>query len=118
MKNDPAVQDPREGDEPTDEEQEAAFRQHMAFNVEAVRSGLFASAIDIAETMKEQNVPHADAIITTAAIEFAAQLWVQVMIRSGQTPKAAREALEKQVRFFFLKHLMAEQAGVQPVNPS
>lgn len=102
--------------EPTAEEQEKAFRQHMAFNVEAIRSGLFASAIDMAETMRKNGVPHADAILTTAAVEFAAQLWTQVMYRAGHTPRAIRTELHKQVRYFHRKHLKAEQQGAQPVT--
>lgn len=101
---------------PAADEDEAAFRRHMAFNVEAIRSGLFAAAIDMADTMKAQNVPHADAILTTAAVEMAAQLWTQVMLRAGHTPKKVRESLEKQVHFFHRKHLLAEQAGAQPVT--
>lgn len=100
----------------TDAEAEAAFRQHMAFNTEAVRSGLFAAAMDIADTMKEQGVPHADAIIVTAAVEMATQLWTQVMLRAGHPPKKVRESLEKQVRAFFRKHLAAEQADAPPVS--
>jgi hypothetical protein len=105
----PVLHEP-EGDE------EAAFRRHMAFNVEAVRSGLFNAAMDIADTMRGQNVPHADAILTTAAVEFAAQLWTQVMIRAGHPPKKVREELQKQVHFFHRKHLLAEQQGAKPVT--
>lgn len=101
--------------DPIDEE-EAAFRRHMAFNVEAIRSGFMNTALDMSNTMREQNVAHADAILTTAAVEFAAQLWTQVMLRAGHSPKKVRESLEKQIRFFHRKHLHAEQQGAEPVT--
>lgn len=102
--------------EDDDAEQEKAFRQHMAFNVEAVRSGLFAAAEDIAKTMRENGLPHADAILTTAAVEFAAQLWTQVMWKAGHTPRSIRTKLHEQVRYFHRKHLKAEQGGAEKVT--
>ncbi|MGH6730017.1 MAG: hypothetical protein ACREBK_07670, partial [Sphingomicrobium sp.] len=62
----------------TDAEQEAAWRRHMAFNAEAARSGLFAAALDIATTMREQGVAQGEACLLTGAAEFVAQLWQQV----------------------------------------
>ena len=76
----------------------------IAFRVEAVRSGLFASALDITETMKEAGVEDVGGIIVTAAIEFAVQLWEQSMMAAGHTPKASREALESEVRFYIKKY--------------
>ena len=86
------------------DENEQAFRQSMAFNSEAVRSGLFAAAIDIANIMKKNDIPHGEAALITGAIEMAAQLWMQVMLKAGNTRQAARQQLEKQVRTFALKH--------------
>jgi hypothetical protein len=102
---------------PTAAEQQAAFQQHMAFNVEAIRSGFFGTAQDMAKMMQKNGVAHADAILMTAAIEFAVQLWVQVALRAGGiTPKKMRETLEKEVRFYYRKHLTAEQEGAQPAT--
>lgn len=97
----------------TDEEQEAAFRQSMAFNTEAARSGLFAAAIDIAEEMKKAGIPHGEACLVTGAVEFAAQLWFQVMHRAGQPPKKSRAKLRQQIGEFFDKHEKAERRGAQ-----
>jgi hypothetical protein len=102
----------------TDKEQEAAFRQSMAFNTEAARSGLFAAAIDIAETMKKAGVPHGEACLVTGAVEFATQLWFQTMHRAGQPTKRSRAQLVKQVRDFFDKHEKAERRGTQAAKPN
>lgn len=99
-----------------DNQTEKDFKQHMAFNVEAVRSGLFNSAMDIAKTMQDGKVPHAEAILLTAAVEFAAQLWTQTMLKAGHPPKKIREQLEKEIRFYHRKHLRAEQEGAQPAT--
>jgi hypothetical protein len=88
----------------TDEEQEAAFRRSLAFNTEAARAGLFAAALDIAETMKEAQVPHGESCIMTGAVEMAVQLWAQVSETAGVPRKKSRETLEKEMRRFFAKH--------------
>lgn len=85
-------------------EAERAYRQSMAFNTEAARAGLFAAAMDMAETMKNAGIPDGEAALLTGAVEMAAQLWMQVMLQAGQTPMAARKALEKQIRTFAIKH--------------
>lgn len=102
--------------EPTDEEKEAAFRQSMAFNAEAARSGLFAAAIDIADTMKKSGVPHGEAALLTGAVEMAAQLWFEVMHRAGQPPKFSRARFIKQAKEFFDKHEKASRAPQQPAT--
>lgn len=86
---------------------EATRAQTLAFNTEAARSGLFAAAIDIADIMRENDVPEGEAALITGAVEFAVQLWDRTMIAAGQTPKASREAFEKQAKFFFKKHRQA-----------
>jgi hypothetical protein len=83
---------------------EAAFRQSMAFNSDAARAGLFSAALDIADTMKENDVPHGEAAVVTGALEMAAQLWMQVMLQAGHTRMKARQAAEKQFRTFLIKH--------------
>jgi hypothetical protein len=97
----------------TDEEQEAAFRRSMAFNTEAARSGLFAAAIDIAQEMKKAGVPHGDACLVTGAVEFAAQLWFQMMHRAGQQPKKSKAKLVAEIKTFFDKHERAERRGAK-----
>lgn len=87
----------------TDEEK-AARRQSLAFNTEAVRSGLFAAALDIGDVMKEAGVAEGEAALITGAVEFAVQLWDQVMQSAGNTPKASREAFNRQAQYFFTKH--------------
>lgn len=101
---------------PTDAEQQKAFAQSLAFNTEAVRAGLFASAQDISEMLHQNGVPHADAALVTGAVEFAAQLWTQMMFKAGHTPRSIRTKLHEQVRYFHRKHLKAEQAGAEKVT--
>jgi hypothetical protein len=100
----------------TDEDEQAAFRQHMAFNTEAVRGGLFATAIDIMEEMRKNELAHADAILLTAAAEFTAQLWAQVAFRTGIPAKKSRDTLTRELRAFFRKHYRAQTAGAQEVT--
>lgn len=87
-----------------DDPNDKAFRQSMAFNAEAARAGLFAAAIDIADTMQKNNIPHGEAALVTGAMEMAAQLWMQTMLGAGQTRMASRKAAEKQFRTFLNKH--------------
>lgn len=100
----------------TDAEQEAAFRQSMAFNAEAARSGLFAAALDIADTMRKSGVPHGEACLVTGAVEMAAQLWFEVMARAGHQPKLSRARFIKQAREFFDKHERASRRPQQPAT--
>ncbi len=97
-------------------EQEAAFRQSMAFNAEAARSGLFAAALDIAVEMKNAGIPHADAAILTGAAEMVAQLWQQVAHQAGIPAATARKNLEKEIRTFFGKHVRATRAGAPEIT--
>lgn len=95
----------------TDEEK-AARRQSLAFNTEAVRSGLFAAAMDIGEVMKEAGVAEGEASLITGAVEFAVQLWDQTMLAAGNTPKASREAFNRQAQYFFTKHRRMEKQEI------
>lgn len=99
---------------PTDEEQQAALARSMAFNTEACRSGLFAAAIDMADTLKKAGVAHGEACLVTGAVEFAAQLWFEVMSKAGQPPKRSRAKLVGQIRTFFDKHEKASRQGAAP----
>lgn len=76
----------------------------MAMNTEAARAGLFAAAADMLEMMRDAGVEHGEAAVVTGAVEFAVQLWDKTMLGAGNTPKASREALETQVKFFLNKH--------------
>jgi hypothetical protein len=98
------------------DDNDKAFRQSMAFNAEAARAGLFASAMDIAEMMKKNDIPHGEAALVTGAVEFAVQLWMQVMLKAGNTRQAARQQLEKEVRVFARKHSHPERQ--QEARPS
>lgn len=100
----------------TDAEQQKAFVRHMAFNVEAIRSGFFATSIDMMEEMRKNGVPHADAILLTAAVDFTAQLWAKVALQTGIAPKTSRETLEKEVRAYFYKHYREYKAGAAPAT--
>lgn len=94
----------------TEEEQQAAFRQHMAFNAEAARSGLFAAAMDIADTMNKANVAHGEACLLTGAAEMVAQLWQQVGKGTGKSSREVRQTLVKEINFFFHKSRKADAA--------
>lgn len=96
----------------TEAEQEAAFRQHLAHNVEATRAGMMAAAMDMAVLHRDNGLPHSDAILTTAALEFAVQLWVQVMVGAGKRPSEIRKGLDRQVVAFYRKHLAAARGDV------
>jgi hypothetical protein len=91
------------------DDQEAAFRQSMAFNAEAARAGLFSAAADMAKTMKEGDVLNGEAALLTGAVEMAAQLWMHTMIQAGHSPMKARKAFEKQARTFAIKHSRPEE---------
>lgn len=78
---------------------ERAARLEM--NTEAVRAGLFASATDIAEMMKENGVEDASAAILTGAIMFAVELWDNTMARAGHPPMKRRKALLANVAVAF-----------------
>lgn len=95
---------------PTDAAEQAAFAQHMAFNVEAVPAGLIAAVLDIAEELKKNDVPHADAIILTAAAEFTAQLWQQTAHRGLIPSRTARNRLLDEIKTFWAKHLRLNRA--------
>tara|TARA_R110000824_G_scaffold401790_1_gene616414 strand:- start:2985 stop:3311 length:327 start_codon:yes stop_codon:yes gene_type:complete len=84
------------------EDQEKA--RTLAVNTEAARAGLFAAAADMLTMMKEAGVEHGEAAVVTGAVEFAVQLWDKTMLGAGNTPKASREALEAQIKFFLNKH--------------
>lgn len=93
----------------TEDQAQADFTRSMAFNTEAIRSGMFAAALDMADTLKQADIPNAEAILLTASIETAAQLWAQVSKQSGIPRPKARATLEKELRFFFNKHWSADQ---------
>ncbi len=88
----------------TNDENEAALRLSMSFNAEACRSGLFAAAIDILDTMKKNDIPNGEAALVTGALEMACQLWMQVMLQAGHMPEAARIAFFGQAKTFLRKH--------------
>ena len=67
--------------------------QKMNMNAEAVRSGLFASTMDIAELMKANNVDDASAAILDGAVLFVAELWDNTMFAAGHSPSKSRKAL-------------------------
>lgn len=89
-------------------ENSRAFKASMSFNAEAARSGLFAAAIDIMDTMKKNDIPNGEAALLTGAVEMAAQLWMRTMLSAGKTRLEARKSLEKQVRTFAIKHSYPE----------
>ena len=101
-------------EEPTTEELDAAYRQSMAFNTEAARSGLFAAALDIADTMRSHGVPNGEACLMTGALEFAVQLWFQVSAQAGVMPNRARDTLMKEVWDFWDKHRRLNASGGAP----
>lgn len=86
------------------DENEKAVRLSLSFNAEACRSGLFSAALDIADTMKKNNIPLGEAALLTGAVEMVSQLWMQVMLQAGHTPEKARIGLIKQTRIFAKKH--------------
>lgn len=67
--------------------------QKMNMNAEAVRSGLFASAMDIAELMKANKVDDASAAILDGAVQFVGELWDNTMLAAGHSPSKSRKAL-------------------------
>lgn len=95
----------------TDDEEQAAFRQHLSFNVEAVRGGMFHNALETLELMDQNKLPHAEAILLTAALEFGVQMWVHRMLQAGHPPKRIRESMLREVNTFYRKHLHSEQAA-------
>lgn len=102
-------------DLPTAAEAEAAFKQSMAFNAEAARSGLFAAALDIADTLKEANVPNGEAALLTGAAEMVAQLWQQVGEKAGIPSAKVRKTLLDEIKTFYGKHQRASRDAVDVV---
>lgn len=101
---------------PTDEEQQAAFQQSMAFNSEAVRSGLFAAAMDIAGELRKAEVPQGEACLLTGAAEFVAQLWQQVAENGGLNQNKSRDLLIKEIKTFWRKHRNAAPPSERPAT--
>ncbi len=93
--------------ERTDEE--AARVRALAFNTEAVRSGMFAAAIDIADTMRENGVENGESCLLTGCAEMVAQLWQQVAEKAGIPRATARKTLEREIRTFYAKHAKASE---------
>lgn len=84
-------------------DEQAALDRLGEFNVEAARAGLFATALDITETMKDAGTPEEDtyAVILTASAKFTAQLWQQVSALRAVPHAKARKVLAKEIRLFF-----------------
>lgn len=101
---------------PTEAEQDAAFKRSMAFNAEAVRSGLFAAALDISNELKKAGVPHGEAALLTGAAEFVAQLWQQVGENGGLKPMKVRTTLLGEIKTFFGKHVRMSRLGAPPAK--
>lgn len=87
--------------------------REVAFNAEAVRGYLFSAGAHVLEGMQEQKVDHAPAAVLTGALEFAAQLWMEVSLQSGVPPKKARETAEGEFRKFLRKHAQLKQQEAQ-----
>lgn len=83
---------------PSKEELDAARRQALSFHTETCRAAMMAAALDIANTMRENNVPEGEACLVTGAVQFAVQLWDTIMRRAGNTPLESRRELERQVK--------------------
>lgn len=88
---------------PSKEELDAARRQALAFHTETCRAAMMAAALDIANTMRENNVPEGEACIVTGAVQFAVELWDKIMRRAGHTPLDSRRGLERQVKMALSK---------------
>ncbi len=87
-------------DQPTPEEIAEAKAESLNFHQEAVRAGLFATAID----MMENGVPDGAPALLEGALEFAVSLWDRTMTGAGVTPAASREALTRRMRHYLVKH--------------
>ena len=90
----------------TDEEALLAADQ-IVFHAEAVRAGLFSSALDVADTMQDAGI---DPVIGSSAImngaaQFTAQLWQQMTMEAGIAPDVAREDFKEELLFFFDRSL-------------
>ena len=79
-------------------------RQALALYAEATRAHLCAAAQEMIEALQSQSVPEPAAPVITGAIEAAVILWDTAMTAAGHTPRASREAFERQARYFFAKH--------------
>jgi len=89
------------------------FRRSMAFNAEAARAGMFAAALDMLDTMREQGIPQAEAAVMTGAVEMAAQLWQQVSHEAKIPVQKARRTFLSEAQHFFSKHLRMTREGAQ-----
>lgn len=67
-------------------------------HVEAVCSGLFACASDIAAMQKAKQIEEGPEILLEGAAAFVARLFDGVLQGIGETPAAARTTLDKAVR--------------------
>lgn len=79
---------------PTPQQMADERSRQLAMNTEAVRSGLFASAMDIAGMMQENKVEDTSAAILDGAILFAVELWDNTMAQAGHSPSNSRKALQ------------------------
>lgn len=98
---------------PTPQQMDDEPAAKLAMNIEAVRSGLFAAALDIADMMKENNVDDADAAILDGAIMFAVELWDNTMVAAGHAPSHSRKALLANVTKALAKARDKRAAAVQ-----
>lgn len=76
----------------------------VAFNAEAVRSYFFRTGLDVFEQMRTDGITKPEVAVMTGALEFAAQLWMWVAMRSGVTKQKARQTAEKEFRTFLIRH--------------
>jgi len=80
-------------------------RHDIAPFVELVRSGVFAAAMDMNQILSRAEVPNGAAALLSGTIEAAVQMWVQVMLKSGNTNQKIEDALNQQVQTYFRKHI-------------
>ena len=91
----------------------------MIFHSEAVRAGLFAAASDTLDTMLEGGVPNPEAALLTGAIEFAAQLWMQVSLQMGVPRQKAKRTFLNTAELYAAKHaILAPPTKGTPHDPA
>lgn len=88
---------------PSKEEREAARLEALRFHTETCRAALMAAALDIANTMRENNVLEGEACLVSGAVQFAVELWDKIMRQAGNTPLDSRRELERQVKIALSK---------------
>lgn len=98
---------------PTKAEAEELRKRSLAFNAEAARAGLFAAALDMLDTMKEQGVEEAEAAVMTGVVEAAAQLWQQVSHQAKIPTQKARRTFLGECQCFFGKWVRRTREGAE-----